>query len=199
MKLQKSYRKTKKFVSFLFPDHQFDDTCKQLEARISELFCIINKKGRVKFIPATAIKILDYEINPKLQKMFFEMYGSYIKNLYAEQNITHQKTSYVEFPIKNSHGVYIWLRLNLFLIKVKNEDIVIITASDDSQKREIFDDFDVQSISSKILAENLRVGYIMADSDDERLEFIWSCFPILIGVTSLFTDALTLLPLSCPV
>lgn len=35
---------------------------------------------------------------------------------------------------------------------------------------------------------------ILADSDDERLEFIWSCFPILIGVTSLLTDALTLLP-----
>ena len=167
LKLQKSYRKTKNFISFLFPDHQFDEICKQLEVRISELFCVINKKGRVKFIPAISIKILGYEINPKLQKMFFEMYGSYIKNLYVEQNKTHQKTSYVEFPIENSFGVYIWLRLNLFLIKVKNEDIVIITASDDSQKREIFDDFDVQNISSKILAENLRVGYIMADSEDD--------------------------------
>ena len=122
LKLQKSYRKTKKIVSFLFPDHQFDETCKQLEARISELFCVINEKGRVKFIQASALKILGYEINPKLQKIFFKMYGSYIKNLYAEQNKTHKKTSYVEFPIENSFGVYIWLRLNLFLIKVKNEE-----------------------------------------------------------------------------
>lgn len=164
--LQKSYRKTRKIISFLFPDHQYDETCKQLEARISELFCVINKKGRVKFIPATAIRILGYEITPKLQKMFFEMYGSYIRNLYVEQNKTQQKTSYVEFPIKNSQGIYIWLKLNLFLIKVKNEDIAIITACDASQKREIFENFDEQNISSKILAENLRVGYIMADSND---------------------------------
>jgi len=167
LKLQKSYLKTKKIVSFLFPDHQFDETCKQLEEKITDLFCVINKKGRVKFIPNTSIRILGYEINIKLQKMFFEMYGSYIKNLYVEQNKTHQKTPYVEFPIKNSQGIYIWLKLNLFLIKVKNEDIAIITASDDSQKREIFEDFDEQNISSKILAENLRVGFIMADSNDD--------------------------------
>ena len=86
LKLQKSYRKTKKNVSFLFPDHQFDETCKQLEARITDLFCIVDKRGRVKFIPNAAIKILGYEINTKLQKMLFEMYGSYIINLCVEQN-----------------------------------------------------------------------------------------------------------------
>ena len=167
LKLQKSYRKTKKNVSFLFPDHQFDETCKQLEARITDLFCIVNKRGRVKFIPNAAIKILGYEINTKLQKILFEMYGSYIMNLCVEQKKTNQKTSYVEFPIKNSKGIDIWLKLHLFLIKVKNEDVTIIITSDQTQKREISKDFDEKNISSKILAENLRVGFIMADSNDE--------------------------------
>ena len=167
LKLQKSYRKTKKNVSFLFPDHQFDETCKQLEARITDLFCIVDKRGRVKFIPNAAIKILGYEINTKLQKMLFEIYGSYIINLCVEQNKTNQKTSYVEFPFKNSKGIYIWLKLHLFLIKVKNEDITIIIASDLTQKREISEDFDEKNIYSKILAENLRVGFIMANSNDD--------------------------------
>jgi PAS domain S-box-containing protein len=167
LKLKTIYYKIKKNILFLFPDHQYDETCKQLEIRIPELICVINKTGRVKFITSTAKKLLGYEINTRLKKIFFEMYGSYIRNLYLEQHQTYQKTSYLEFPIKNSKGLYIWLKLNLFLIKVKNEDIVIITAIDGSQKRKIFEDFDEQSISSKILAENLRVGYIMADSNDD--------------------------------
>ena len=95
------------------------------------------------------------------------MYGSYIINLCVEQNKPNQKTSYVEFPFKNSKGIYIWLKLHLFLIKVKNEDITIIIASDLTQKREISEDFDEKNIYSKILAENLRVGFIMANSNDD--------------------------------
>jgi hypothetical protein len=66
LKLKKIYYKTKKYILFLFPDHQYDETCKQLEVRIPELICVINKKGRVKFITATANKLLGYEIDNKI-------------------------------------------------------------------------------------------------------------------------------------
>lgn len=161
--LKNYYRKTKKYILYLLPDSHFDKTCEQLESTITDLFCVINKKGKVKFISSSAIKILGYEINPKLQKIFFEMYGSFIRNLFKFP--TQQNSSYVEFPIRNAQSSYLWIRLNLFVINIDNENLVIITANDVSQKRDIFEDFDEKNIFSKSLVENLKVGILMEDSN----------------------------------
>ncbi len=161
--LKDYYRKTKKHFLFLLPDSHFDKICEQLESKIPDLLCIINKRGKVKFISAPAMRILGYEVNPKLQKIFFEMYGPFIRNLFRYPS--QQNSSYIEFPIRNAENIYIWIRLNLFITNVENEDLVTITAKDVSQKRDIFEDFDEKNIFSKSLVENLKVGILMEDSN----------------------------------
>lgn len=166
-RLDRLLNKTKKLSLHFYPDLLFNDLCVQLETKITDLFCVINQKGRVRFIPSVAIDILGYEINSKLQTIFYEMYGSYIKNLFRAGNNTKQNPAYVEFPIKNAEGKYIWLRLNMSVTKIQNENLVIITASDVTKKRNSFEEFNEKTLFSTSLVENLRVGILMIDSNHQ--------------------------------
>ena len=163
--LKYSFRKTQSFVSLLFPDALFEEKCAKLESENEDLLCVVNKKGRVKFFSTSAIKILGYKIDTKLQNIFFEMYGTFIINLFNEEDGIKQNLSHIEFPIKNAQGKYICLRLDLIVIKNENDTLIMITASDVSKKRDLFEKFDEITIISKSLVDNLKVGILMEDAN----------------------------------
>ncbi len=163
--LKNYFDKFKTIFINLSHDVNFENQCKRLEENVEDLFCVINKNGRVKFISSCAMRLLGYEINTKLKSIFFEMYGSFIKKLFStKSNIEIQNSSFVEFPIKNIHGTYIWLRLNMNITKIEDEYLVIITANDVSKKRHLLEEVDEKTFFSTSLVENLKVGILMEDS-----------------------------------
>ena len=156
------------FRRFFFrnDDKQFNQSCNKLENDVDDLFCIIDKQGKTKFIEECSKRILGHSINKKYKYIFFEMYGSFIKKLFRKKfDLKNIIPSYVEFSIKNSHDKYLCLRLNFQSILINNELLIMVIAKDVTKKRELLEEFGENNLWSKSIIENIKLGVMMEDKN----------------------------------
>lgn len=156
------------FRNFFFRSYheQFNKSCEKLENEVEDLFCIIDKQGRTKFIEEGSIKVLGYTINNKLKYIFFEMYGSYVKKMFKGKfDHKNGETSYVEFPIKDANHTYIWVRLNFHPVMINDEMLITVIAKDVTKKRALLEQFGENNLWSKSIIENVKLGIILEDTD----------------------------------
>ncbi len=162
---------------------KFENQCKILENEARSIFFIANKQGQVKFVERDSDKVLGYRINKKLEFIFFEIYGHYIKSLFLKPvEVLEQNPPYIEFPMRNLVGKYIWIRLTFLLKRLENEPFVVVTAENASKQRELFEEFEEKKIWSTSIIDNLNIGLLMENEQREIMlvnRYIFKLFPFI--------------------
>ncbi|WP_394991273.1 PAS domain S-box protein [Emticicia sp.] len=144
----------------------FIDHCKVLCRDVQDLVFVTDTHGNIKFINENAKKMLGYEISQKYQDFMVEHYSAYIKDIF-DKAIKDDKWSYpfLEFPIKNSLGNYIWFRMNMSLKELNNELLIIGTAKDVNQTRNLQHQIELTNLWSTFLINNLKSGFLVEDQN----------------------------------
>ena len=144
----------------------FIDHCNVLCRDVQDLVFVTDTYGNVKFIHENAKKMLGYEISQKYQDFVVEHYSVYIKDIF-DKAIKDEKRSYpfFEFPIKNSLGNYVWFRINMSLKELNNELLIIATAKDVSQTKNLQHQIELTNLWSTFLINNLKEGILMEDQN----------------------------------
>lgn len=163
IKFNPYYQVLRRFL-FKNSDEQFNQHCNKLINEIEDLFCVINGRGNAKFINECSKRILGKSINKKYIFIFFEMYGSYIKNLFGKKDtLNREKFAYIEFPMRDLNNKYVWLRLNFHPVVVNDELLITIIAKDVTEKKALLDEFGENNLWSKSIVENIKLGVVIED------------------------------------
>lgn len=156
------------FRRFLFKKHdrEFNKSCEKLENEIENIFCIVDKWGNTKFNDESSIRILGFPVNKKYKFIFFEMYGSKVRNLFSGKiDLKTTNSSFVEFPVKNSNKKYVWLRFSFHPVSIDDELFITVIAKDVTLKRALLEEFGENNVWSKSMIDNIKLGIIMEDAN----------------------------------
>lgn len=165
LKFNLYYRMFRRFL-FKKNDKEFNKSCEKLENEIENLFCIVDKWGNTKFNDECSNRMLGFPVSRKYKYIFFEMYGSKVRNLYnGKIDYKNLNSSFVEFPVKNSNKKYLWLRFNFHPVSIDDELFITVIVKDVTHKRTLLEEFGENNLWSKSMIENIKLGIMMEDDN----------------------------------
>lgn len=168
----KVFRKINRLMNILGINYNKDFfiNCEIFKANVENLFMIVDTNGNIHYFKENIQKLLGYNIGVFSKLYLFSTYSSYIAEMFRKAINDNEWTyPYIEFPLKNANGQYIWIRVSFSLTKIHDSLFIIATAKDVSFNRNTFNQLELVHSWSTILIENLKEGIIMEDQNRRLL------------------------------
>lgn len=101
---------------------KFLENYKILSKNIDDLILVIDTNHHLKFVQETCLKFFKSNELIYFKSFIIKNYSDYFKQMFDNAiNKDNWTSPYVEFPIKEKNGRFIWVRLNIRITKINNE------------------------------------------------------------------------------